>query len=202
VSSRVDAGRTHLSALRDALDDLEAQAPVIESWARRLADALTSGGRLLVAGNGGSAAQAQHLAAELVGRYRRERRPFSAVALTTDSSALTAIGNDYGFEEVFARQVRAHGRRGDVLLLLTTSGSSPNVLRAAAEGRAIGMTVWALTGALPPALVVECSEVVVIPSSSPATIQESHLVALHLLCDAFDRAIITGDAIDLRAMNR
>ena len=202
MTSRVDTGRAHMTALREALDELEAQTPQLDLWARRLAEVLTSGGRLLVAGNGGSAAQSQHLAAELVGRYRLERRPFSAIALNTDSSAITAIGNDYGFEEVFARQVRAHGRSGDVLLLLTTSGSSPNIIRAAAEGRALGLTVWALTGALLPSLHIECSDVVAVTSSSTATIQEAHLVALHMLCDAFDREIVGTTNVDWRAVNR
>ena len=114
----------HLAALDAALRDLRGQAAVLECWGARLARVLADGGRLLAAGNGGSAAQAQHLTAELVGRYRDDREPLSAIALCTESPALTAIANDYGVAEVFARQVRAHGRPGDVLLALSTSGGS------------------------------------------------------------------------------
>src|SRR5690606_34246671 len=118
-----------------ALAGLRAQVPLVEGWGRELAARLASGSRLLAAGNGGSAAQAQHLTAELVGRYRDERAPLSAIALHAETSALTAIVNDYGIDEMFARQVRAHGRPGDVLVVMSTSGRSPNMLAAAAAGR-------------------------------------------------------------------
>lgn len=119
---------------------------------------LCGGGRLLAAGNGGSAAQAQHLTAELVGRYRTDRPPFSAIALHADTSSTTAIANDYGVDELFARQVRAHGRPGDVLILLSTSGASANLLSAAAAGRAAGLHVWALTGPAPNPLAAAADE--------------------------------------------
>ena len=122
--------RDHLRDLRPALDSLADQAGEVEEWGRHLAHCL-DGGRLLVAGNGGSAAEAQHLTAELVGRFENERRPLSALVLHGDTSTVTAVCNDYGHEEVFARQVQAHGRRGDVLLLLSTSGRSSNLLCAA-----------------------------------------------------------------------
>src|SRR3954464_15247203 len=120
----------HVAALSGAIIAFRAAAGRLARWGSQLAWHLGQGGRLLVAGNGGSAAEAQHLAAELVGRLRGERIPLSAIALTPDSSAITAIGNDYGFDEIFARQVRAHGRPDDVLLVMSTSGRSPNLLTA------------------------------------------------------------------------
>nr|WP_250847495.1 SIS domain-containing protein [Streptomyces hygroscopicus] len=158
----------------------------VAQWGRHLAATLPVGGRLLAAGNGGSAAQAQHLTAELVGRYQRERPAYSAIALHADTSSLTAIGNDYGFEELYARQVAAHGRPGDVLLLMSTSGRSPNLLAAADTGRAAGLRVWAMTGPRPNPLAFRADEALCIGSGSTATVQESHLVALHLLCETFD----------------
>ncbi|KWX11003.1 phosphoheptose isomerase, partial [Carbonactinospora thermoautotrophica] len=134
----------HLTALQDALWRFRGSVDTANAWGRELAEVLPAGGRLLVAGNGGSAAQAQHLAAELVGRYRDDRPPFSAIALHAETSSLTAIGNDYGYELVFARQVEAHGRPGDVLMLLSASGGSPNVIGAARVARRRGLTVWAL----------------------------------------------------------
>src|SRR5690606_25620855 len=119
--------------------------PKICVWGHKLAAVLTGGGRLLACGNGGSAAEAQHLTAELVGRYRADRAPYAAIPLHGDTSTITAIGNDFGPEEVFARQVHAHGRPGDVLICLSTSGTSRNVLAAAAAGRDRGLTTWALT---------------------------------------------------------
>lgn len=142
-------GLVHTRALAMALPLLDTDR--LEQWGRHLALRLAAGARLLVAGNGGSAAQAQHLTSELVGRFDAERVPLSAIALHADSSAVTAIVNDYGAREVFARQVHAHGRPGDVLLLISTSGRSPNVLAAAAAGRELGLTTWALTGPGPTA---------------------------------------------------
>jgi D-sedoheptulose 7-phosphate isomerase len=158
-------------------------------WGRQLAEVLSAGGRLLVAGNGGSAAQAQHLSAEIVGRYARDRRPFSALSLHTDTSAVTAIVNDYGAEEMFARQIQAHGRPGDVCLLLSTSGSSANLLRAAERARSCGVTVWAMTGRSPNSLATLAEEAMCFDTQSPATVQELHLVALHLICEELDDAL-------------
>src|SRR4051794_18321916 len=138
---------SHLDGLAAALPPFRRQAGVLARWGADLAWHLGQGGRLLVAGNGGSAAEAQHLAAELVGRLRTERAPLSAIALTPDSSAVTAIGNDYGFEEVFARQVRAHGRPGDVLLVLSTSGRSANLVAAVRAAKETGLRTWAMAGA-------------------------------------------------------
>jgi D-sedoheptulose 7-phosphate isomerase len=179
----------HLHALRRALGSLEHELPRIERWGDRLADVLLAGGRLLVAGNGGSAAEAQHLTAELVGRYRDERRPLSAISLHADTSSLTAISNDYGAGECFARQVRAHGREGDVLLALSTSGESPNVIAAADAACDLDMCAWALTGPGPSALGSSCMDVLRVDAPSPATVQEAHLVVIHLLCAAVDDRI-------------
>jgi D-sedoheptulose 7-phosphate isomerase len=162
-------------------------------WAQWLAHRLPAGARLLAAGNGGSAAEAQHLTAELVGRFDGDRRPFSAIALHSDTSSLTAIGNDYGYEEVFARQVHAHARPRDVLVLLSTSGRSPNLLAAASAGRSVGASVWALTGPVPNPLAELADDVVTVPGS-PATVQEAHLVAVHLLCAAFESALTLDES--------
>ena len=145
-----------------------------------------AGGRLLAAGNGGSAAEAQHLTAELVGRFRADRRPFSAICLSAETSSVTAIVNDYGADEMFARQVEAHGRAGDVLVLLSTSGRSPNVVAAAERGRELGLHVWAMTGPAPNPLAAACDDALCVDAPSTATVQEFHLVALHLLCAAVD----------------
>jgi D-sedoheptulose 7-phosphate isomerase len=184
----------HLRALRRTLGTLEAELPRIERWGGRLATVLLGGGRLLVAGNGGSAAEAQHLTAELVGRYRDERRPLSAISLHAETSSLTAIGNDYGADECFARQVRAHGREGDVLLALSTSGESANVIEAANAACEIGMLAWALTGPGPSPLGDACADVLRIDAETTATVQEAHLVAIHLLCSAVDERIAAGGA--------
>lgn len=141
-----------------------------------------------MAGNGGSAAEAQHLTAELVGRFRDERRPYSAIALHADTSALTAIGNDYGYDEVYARQVTAHARAGDILLLLSTSGRSLNLLHAATAARQVNCTVWALTGPGPNPLASAADGAICLPGSA-ANVQESHLVAVHALCTAFDLSL-------------
>jgi D-sedoheptulose 7-phosphate isomerase len=179
----------HCDELLAAMAGFRKRAHLTERWGERLAAVLSGGGRLLAAGNGGSAAQAQHLTAELVGRYRDDRPPFSALALHTDTSSTTAIANDYGVDAVFARQVRAHGRPGDVLMLLSTSGASANLLSAADAGRAAGMSVWALTGPAPNPLVAGSDEALCVPAASTATVQELHLVAVHMVCAAFDAAI-------------
>jgi D-sedoheptulose 7-phosphate isomerase len=182
-------GRAHIDSLAVALGALYAEAARLDRWGCRLAHVLSGGGRVLVAGNGGSAAEAQHLTAEIVGRYRDDRPPFSAIALCAEGSAVTAIGNDYGAEEVFARQVRAHGRTGDILVVLSTSGRSPNVLAAADAAEAAGMTSWALTGPRGNPLAERCDDALCVGSPHTATIQEVHLVAVHLVCAAFDHAL-------------
>ncbi|MFI5973323.1 SIS domain-containing protein [Streptomyces sp. NPDC051452] len=185
---------THCDDLVKALETFRDQGPLIERWGTALARRLGGGARLLVAGNGGSAAQAQHLTAELVGRYREDRPPFSALALHADTSSTTAIANDYGVQEVFARQTAAHGRPGDVLMLLSTSGASANLLAAAERARDLGMTVWALTGRPPNPLQLDADEAVCVDAPLSATVQEVHLVAVHMLCEAFDDAVERGEA--------
>lgn len=178
----------HLDALDGTLRALREQAGTLTRWGATLAERLTDGGRLLAAGNGGSAAEAQHLTAELVGRFMADRSPFSAIALHADTSSLTAIGNDYGYDDVFARQVTAHARPRDVLVLLSTSGRSRNLLRAARAGVRAGATVWALTGPAPNPLASHCAEAVCLPGDT-ANVQEGHLVAVHVLCRAFEAAL-------------
>ncbi len=186
----VRSGRDHLAALAAPLATLDADAGRVDGWGRHLATVLAGGGRLLTAGNGGSAAQAQHLSAELVGRYRDDRRPFSAIALCAESSTVTAIANDYGLDEVFARQVRGHGRPGDVLVAISTSGRSPNLVAAAVTARQIGVTVWGLTGPGPNPLLAACDDAVVVDAEATATIQEIHQVVVHLLCAAVECALL------------
>ncbi len=176
----------HHRELRHALDALRADACIVDHWGRRLAGTLADGGRLLVAGNGGSAAEAQHLTAELVGRFLDERRPLSAICLSAETSSLTAIVNDYGAEEMFARQVQAHGRAGDILLLLSTSGRSPNVLRAAERAAELDVAGWALTGPGPNPLAARCDEAICVEASSTAAVQAVHLVIVHAICAAID----------------
>ncbi|REF01073.1 D-sedoheptulose-7-phosphate isomerase [Thermomonospora umbrina] len=187
----------HLTRLEIALRGLRRRGDLLEEWGRDLAAVLDSGGRLLACGNGGSAAQAQHLTAELVGRFDGERRALSAIPLHGDTSAFTAIVNDYGPDEVFARQVRAHGRPGDVLLCLSTSGTSRNVLAAARAAAEEGLRTWALTGPAPNPLAGMCERALTIDAPSTATVQEVHLAVVHLLCAAVDRGVL---AVDRRAV--
>ncbi|MFU8851469.1 SIS domain-containing protein [Micromonospora sp. SL1-18] len=179
----------HLTQLAAALLPLRGSEQLLARWGGELAHRLAAGGRLLVAGNGGSAAEAQHLTAELVGKLRDDRAPLSAIALHAETSALTAIGNDYGFPEVFARQVRAHGRPDDILLLLSTSGASGNLLAAARAGREHGLRCWALTGPTPNPLADACHETLAIDSPEGQVAQELHLVAIHVLCEYVERAL-------------
>jgi D-sedoheptulose 7-phosphate isomerase len=187
-------GHDHVTSLSAALASVTAQVDALDRWGQRLAEVLCgrTRGRLLAAGNGGSAAQAQHLTAELVGRYRADRPPFSAICLTAETSSLTAIANDYPADELFARQVEAHGRAGDVLVLLSTSGRSPNAVAAARRARECGIIVLALTGPAPNPLAAAADEAVCIDSPWTATVQECHLVALHLVCAAFDAAVLAA----------
>ncbi|HUQ62020.1 SIS domain-containing protein [Lentzea sp.] len=179
---------SHLDGLTDTLSGLRAQASRVNRWGTMLARLLLDGGKLLAAGNGGSAAEAQHLTAELVGRYRHDRAPFSALALCSETSSVTAIANDYGYDQVFARQVTAHARPGDVVVLLSTSGSSPNLLEAARAARLAEATVWAFTGPLPNPLAALADDVLALPGE-PCNVQEGQLVAVHALCEAFEAAL-------------
>ena len=180
------SGRAHLAALARPLEALEHEVDKIEAWGKLLARVLLGGGRLLAAGNGGSAAQAQHLTSELVGRYCHDRAPLSALALHAETSSLTAIVNDYGAEESFARQVRAHGRPGDVLVVLTTSGRSPNIVAAVEAALDGGLTTWALTGPAPNPVAELCHGVLTVDAETTATVQEIHQIVVHMLCAAVD----------------
>ena len=179
----------HLEDLAAAAQVAQPAATVVAEWGQRLAEVFAAGGKLLACGNGGSAAEAQHLTGELLGRFRDERRPLPAVALSTDSSAVTAIANDYGFEELFARQVRAYGRPGDVLVGLSTSGTSPNVIAAAKAGLDLGVTVWAMTGPAPNPLAALSDSAIAVDAPTVATVQEIHLSLVHALCIALDKAL-------------
>jgi D-sedoheptulose 7-phosphate isomerase len=176
----------HFTALQEAVDRTRVAAPTVAAWGGHLAAVLAGGGRLLACGNGGSAAEAQHLTAELVGRFLDERRPLSAICLSAETSSLTAIVNDYGPEEMFARQVAAHGRPGDVVLLLSTSGRSPNVLRAAERATDLGLHTWAMTGRAPNPLAQRCDDTLAVDAPSTAVVQAVHLVLVHALCAAVD----------------
>ncbi|MDN5872929.1 MAG: phosphoheptose isomerase [Sinobacteraceae bacterium] len=171
---------------------LETSLPALVAATGLMASAVQAGGRILACGNGGSAADAQHFAAELTGRFERERRPLAGIALTTDSSALTAIGNDYGFEHVFAKQVTALARPGDVLLGISTSGNSLNVIRAVAAMHEAGGHVVALTGGSGGAIapLLQDSDIELRTASSvTARIQETHILFLHCLCDGLDETL-------------
>ena len=163
-------------------------APIARAGAL-LAESLRNGGKALACGNGGSAADAQHFAAELVNRFEAERPPLAGIALTTDSSTLTSIANDYAYQQVFAKQLRALGRRGDVLLAISTSGNSANVIEAVQVAHELGVRVIALTGngggKMAPMLTADDVHICV-PHKSTARIQEVHLLVLHCLCDAID----------------
>ena len=176
----------HLTTLAGALDSFREAGAQLERWGRELAWTVGRGGRLLVAGNGGSSAEAQHLTAELVGKLRDDRPALSAIALCADVAALTAVTNDYGYEELFARSVRAHGRPADILLLMTTSGRSPNLLAAARAAADIGVRCWAFTGPAPNPLADICPETLAIGCEDRQVVQELHLVAVHVLCEYVD----------------
>jgi phosphoheptose isomerase len=184
--AELDTLTDHLESSLTAIAGLHRQLPSVMAWARQLRRVLGNGHRLLVAGNGGSAALAQHLTSELVGRFDGERPAFSALCLSSESSSVTAIGNDYGFEYAFSRQVQAHGRAGDIFLALSTSGRSANLLQATAEARRLDLVVWAMTGALPNPLAAQADDVLGVRTGSSAAVQEAQQVLVHLLCRAFD----------------
>lgn len=153
------------------------------SAAQKITDCLKKGGKLLICGNGGSAADSQHFAAELSGRYKKERKALAAVSLTTDTSALTAIGNDYGFERIFARQVEALGKKGDVLIALSTSGNSPNVLEAIGAAKKQGMAVIGFAGASGGKMKPLCDICICVSSQNTPRIQEAHITLIHIICE-------------------
>jgi D-sedoheptulose 7-phosphate isomerase len=165
-------------------------APVIRA-AAAIRDAFTAGGKLLVFGNGGSAADAQHLATELVGRFTRERQALAAIALTTDTSILTAVANDYGFDRVFVRQIEALGRPGDVAFGISTSGKSPSVLKALDAARARGLTTVALTGYDGGPIGATAQIHINVPASSTPRVQEVHGTLIHAICELVERTLMT-----------
>ena len=183
------SGRYHLSALRLALDDFETHSCTLTKWGEILAPRLAEGARLLIAGSGGSATQAQHLAAELVGHFRHDRDPMSAICLSSQTFNIAEIASDFGPEEIYARQVEAHGHPGDVLLLLSTTGRDPEMLAAAKRARSIGVEVWSLTGATPNPLADLSDETFAVRSESAPTVQELHLVAIHMICASVDHTL-------------
>lgn len=168
-----------------------ALAAVIEA-ASAIQQALAGGGKLLAFGNGGSAADAQHLAAELVGRFQRDRRGFAALALTTDTSTLTSVANDYGFDRVFARQVEALGRPGDVVVAISTSGESPNVLNGVEQAKALGLRTIALTGRSGGPVGQLADVHVNVADESTARIQEVHRTLIHAICQLVEDRVIQG----------
>lgn len=180
------------AALHESADNfrkLADQAPLIAAVADRVTAAILGGGKVMLCGNGGSAADSQHIAAELLGRFVLDRRPLPAIALTVDTSALTAIGNDFGFDEVFSRQVLGLGRPGDVLLALSTSGNSRNVLAAVEAARGIGVYVVGLTGAGGGRMAGLCDVCIRVPSTVTARIQEMHIAVGHLVCELAEEAL-------------
>lgn len=173
----------HLATTRRVQAEL---VPAIVELAADVVASLSAGGTLLAFGNGGSAADAQHLAAELVGRFRSDRRPLPAAALTTDTSVLTAIANDFGYDDVFARQLEALCRPGDIVVAISTSGDAESVVRAAGTARSIGARTWALTGGDGGRLAQEAEHAIVVPATSTARIQEMHGVVVHLVSAVVD----------------
>ena len=175
--------REHLEAIQSLLDSKMGE---IEQAGLLICETLRAGNKVLLCGNGGSAADAQHIAAELVGRYEQERRAFPAIALTTDTSALTALSNDYGYEEVFARQVQGLAVAGDLLIAISTSGKSPNVMRAAEKALVMGCRVIGLTGCSGEPLASHCDIAIVVPSERTSRVQEAHITIGHLWCEMVD----------------
>jgi D-sedoheptulose 7-phosphate isomerase len=178
-----------LAALQAAAMDAPLRQLVGEI-AQAITLSMRGGGKLLIAGNGGSAADAQHLAAEFLSRYLIDRRPLPALALTTDTSVLTAVGNDYGFDHVFERQVRGLGRPGDVFLAISTSGRSPNVLRALEAARDLGLVSVGFSGAADTGMRALCRHFLAVASQETAIVQQIHMVAGHAICALVERAML------------
>ena len=162
--------------------------------AQLIGGAFQAGHKVLLFGNGGSSTDAAHIAAEFVGRYKRERAPLPAIALATDIAAITCIANDYGFEELFARQVHAHGQRGDVAIAISTSGNSPNVLKGVEAAKALGLTTIAWTGGTGGKLADMVDYAFVVPSTLTARIQESHITLGHVLCELIEDHVLANPA--------
>ncbi len=183
--SVLDAFDEHVSVLERS----RALGPALESFVGAATSCLAAGGKLLICGNGGSAADAQHFAAEMIGRFERERRALPAIALTTDTSAITAIANDYGYERVFERQLEALARSGDVVVVLSTSGKSPSAIAAATRARALGCQVVALTGQGGGPLGAIADILLAVPSNNTARVQEIHGLCLHAAAQEIERGL-------------
>ncbi len=173
----------HVITLRQLI---ETKLPDIQAAGELISRTLSEGNKILTCGNGGSAADAQHLAAELVGRYEAQRRSYPAIALTTDTSALTALSNDYGYEEVFSRQVLGLALPGDLLIAISTSGKSPNVINAAKQAKGLKCRTIAMTGAEGGPLAEICDLTIAVPSKRTARVQEAHITIAHLWCEMVD----------------
>lgn len=189
-----DEIRISLMATRQVMEDMLADSTLQQQLVKAVdccVSALNSGGKLMFVGNGGSAAEAQHFSAEMVGRFLQERQPLPSIALTTDTSAVTAIGNDYGYEHVFSRQVQALGRKGDVLIAMSTSGRSKNIVMAMQAARSAGISTIGLTGIHPRDMGELADVSLKVPSSHTPQIQEGHLVLGHLLCGMVEKQLLS-----------
>jgi D-sedoheptulose 7-phosphate isomerase len=189
---RQEAVLAHFRRSQQAVERAAADGKFVAATvaiAERIAAALKSGGKLLLAGNGGSASDAQHIAAEFVGRFVNDRAPLAAIALTTDTSALTAIGNDYGFDKVFERQVRALGRKGDVFVAISTSGRSANILAALQAARELGLVNVGFTKDAQTPMHALCDLILAVPSEETALIQQIHITAAHAICHLVEREL-------------
>src|SRR5947207_1296712 len=187
----ISALACHRKMLDTALAQCVNRSEALTEAAVRLIETLRSGHKVLVAGNGGSAAEAQHFAAELVGRFKRERSPYAVLSLTTDTSILTAVANDYGYQDIFARQVLALGQPDDMLIVFSTSGESENLLHAAAAARRCHMTIIAITGDQPNRLECLADVTVHVPTVDTAITQELHMMITHILCDIVESELMS-----------
>jgi D-sedoheptulose 7-phosphate isomerase len=178
-----------ISAHQAAAAALAADYSAVKAIAEAMSRTALAGGKILICGNGGSAADSQHIAGEFVGRFKKERRAIAAVALTTDTSILTCLGNDYGFDRVFERQVEALGRPGDLLLAISTSGSSPNVLKAAVKAKQTGLTVVGFFGQKGGSILPHCDLAFLAPATDTPRVQEMHILAAHIICELVEDAV-------------
>lgn len=186
----IEMVRTQLRVQRELMETIARDmAPLITDMASLLAETFGSGNKLLIMGNGGSAADAQHFAAEIVGRFKLERRALPAISLSTDTSILTAVGNDYGFEAVFSRQVEALATAGDTIIGISTSGNSPNVLNALELARTRGCRTVGLLGRDGGDIKRMCDLALVVPSADTPRIQEAHITIIHIVCDLVEKAL-------------
>lgn len=193
LSIRVDIIRSNLEEHIQVLQGIsDSQINLLEKIYSQVRTALIGGSTVFLCGNGGSAADSQHIAAELVGRFKVNRKPFSAVALTTDTSILTAIGNDFGYSEVFSRQVEAHGKPGDMLLAFSTSGNSENIVKAVQTAKKLGLVTVGFSGGAPSLLEKEATMTVSIPSTDTARIQECHILLGHIMCAFVEQPFLQG----------